>query len=201
MNEYFSSKDSLGRPRYGVGFDLFARGDDHPDDQNRITAEDLVATSFLSVDIPGWVAQDLLEGVLGHEVAAQLRDIPPTVQIGSQDAPDLLKGPAQRAWDALRARGTGGRDSRGYGIGSVTRAKLLARKRPHLIPVSDSVIRGALGKPTNLWNYHQALFLDHGDELRRLLDQARTDAGVDGRVSHLRLLDVIVWMRHSRKAG
>ena len=89
----------------------------------------------------------------------------------------------------------------GYGIAGVTVSKLLARKRPHLIPIQDSVTRDALGRPTSLWTYHQTLFCDHGVELRELLDVARANANVDLRVSHLRLLDVIVWMRHSQKAG
>ena len=54
LHEYFTKKGSGNRPWYsGARFELFAGGGDHPDSQDRMTAEDLVATSFLSVDIPG----------------------------------------------------------------------------------------------------------------------------------------------------
>ena len=106
LGEYFTKKGSGNRPWYsGARFELFAGGGDHPDSQDRMTAEDLVATSFLSVDIPGWVAQDILEGELGRTVAAQLRDIPTEARMGGDAAVELLNGPAQRAWDSLRARG------------------------------------------------------------------------------------------------
>ncbi|MDQ3455642.1 MAG: DUF6308 family protein, partial [Actinomycetota bacterium] len=90
LGAYFSAKDSYDRHRYGVGFDLFAVARDGSDAENRITAEDLVATSFLSVDIPGWVAQDILDGQLGKLVSTWLQRISPTVNIGSEKAARLL---------------------------------------------------------------------------------------------------------------
>lgn len=189
-------------PAYSGGrFELLDGGGDRADTRDSITANDLVATSFLSVDIPGWVALRILEGNLGREVNSLLRQIPTDVRIGSDEAQVLLSGAALKAWQTLCTKGSVAKNSAGYGIAGVTVSKLLARKRPGLIPVTDSIMRCALGRPKNLWDYHQRSFQSSGEELRRALDIARGRAGIDGRVSHLRLLDVIVWMRHREDHG
>ena len=73
--------------------------------------------------------------------------------------------------------------------------KLLARKRPHLIPVYDAVVKCALGKPKSFWrSLHEAISADeHG--LRPRLAELRAD--VPYQVSDLRILDVVIWMGHS----
>jgi hypothetical protein len=70
---------------------------------------------------------------------------------------------------------------------------LLARKRPHLLPVYDRVVKAAL-QPTKrtfwrpLWETLQdRAVTGRLEELRRVLD-------LD--VSLLRVLDVAVWMRN-----
>ena len=57
---------------------------------------------------------------------------------------------ADQAWRLLKAQDD---------VGWVTAGKLLARKRPRLIPVWDNVVRCALGRPANAW-----IWLD--DQLR-----------------------------------
>ncbi len=71
---------------------------------------------------------------------------------------------------------------------------LLARKRPRLLPVEDRVVRCAFGSPTDLWTWLPAVFAD--GRLDRLLRAARDRARVPAAVSALRVLHVVVWMRH-----
>lgn len=77
--------------------------------------------------------------------------------------------------------------------------KLLARKRPHLIPVYDQVIRCLLGRPEKVWlKQHDQLAADDG-ALRQELRSLRSPADVPGHVSLLRVLDVVLWMSHRTK--
>ncbi|MEU3241147.1 DUF6308 family protein, partial [Streptomyces anthocyanicus] len=59
------------------------------------------------------------------------------------NADDLAPGsPADAAWHLLQDQ---------PGIGWVTAGKLLARKRPRLLPVYDQVVRCILRRPPSFW--------------------------------------------------
>jgi hypothetical protein len=175
----------------GSRFEFLAGGGDRPDSADRITADDLLAVQLLSVEVPGEVVLDELERPLGDEVNAQLADIPTDVSIGTPAAAALLAdgGPADAAWRLLRAR---------TGMGWVTTSKLLARKRPRLIPVYDNVVRCAFGELDRWWRWLDAGFAEDGGALPRRLTALRDATAVDASVTPLRVLDVIVWMRHRR---
>lgn len=84
------------------------------------------------------------------------------------------------------------------GVSTTRASKLLARKRPHLMPILDSVIVDRLCLDgVDSW---QALRHALTPEFRARIDalaQAATDHGA-ARPSTLRLLDVAIWMRYSR---
>ncbi len=80
-------------------------------------------------------------------------------------------------------------------MGWVITNKLLARKRPQLIPVYDGVVQCAYGFP-GLWDWLVTMFAEDGRVLNDHLPAARAAGGVSPEVSALRVLDVIVWMRH-----
>jgi Family of unknown function (DUF6308) len=84
-----------------------------------------------------------------------------------------------------------------HGIQWVTAGKLLARKRPRLIPVYDDVVRLALGAPGSYWTSLWEAFRD-GDRLRIPLEEIRSAADVEW-MSLLRVLDVVIWMRNRGK--
>lgn len=75
------------------------------------------------------------------------------------------------------------------GIGYVMASKLLACKRPHLVPIRDTVVEGLLGTPDHWWAPWRAALTPELVEATQLL-------GGDalGHVSVLRKLDVILWM-------
>jgi hypothetical protein len=78
----------------------------------------------------------------------------------------------------------------------VTAGKLLARKRPRLIPVWDNVVRCAFGRPSSAWLWLDNMLREKDGALLQLLAKTREDAGLTKRISLLRTLDVVVWMRH-----
>ncbi|MEW9264122.1 DUF6308 family protein [Kineococcus endophyticus] len=121
-------------------------------------------------------------------VAHHLAQVPREVAITDADAAVHLgeDRPLWRAWDLLVAQ---------RGIEWVTAAKLLARKRPALVPVYDRVVRCAFSHPPRLWAWLVGHFADAESDLAGRLARARSEAGVDDRVSVLRVLDVVVWMR------
>jgi hypothetical protein len=104
------------------------------------------------------------------------------------EAADLAEGsPSHTAWRVLRDQ---------PGIGWVTAGKLLARKRPRLLPVYDQVVRCVLGRPKSFWlDLHGALRADN-HALHRELTALRQSAGLPATVSALRVCDVVLWMHH-----
>jgi hypothetical protein len=156
--------------------------------RDTITPWDLLAVQCLSVTVPTSVALDLVEGRLGKELGAFLRDVPTDVALGEGDAVAHLQDEAasDRAWDLLEEQD---------GVGWVTAGKLLARKRPHLIPVWDGIVRCAFGGPRDdAWLWLDGLIRGN-DYLRDTLDQLRESPGLPA-LSRIRALDVVVWMRH-----
>ncbi|MEV2248225.1 DUF6308 family protein [Streptomyces sp. NPDC049970] len=189
LRRYFG----IGMPPGGVAFtgsrfEHLAGGGDRPGIADRITAEDLVAVQTLSVTVPAPVALDILEGRLGAQLSGLLHAIPRDIDMADAPANVLADGsPADQAWHLLRDQPD---------VGWVIAGKLLARKRPRLLPVYDRVVRCAVGRPPSFWlALHAALREDDGAVHRQLL-ALRQIAGVPETVSALRVCDVAVWMGH-----
>jgi hypothetical protein len=114
--------------------------------------------------------------------------------LGTPEAAPLIASgsPADRAWHLLNSE-------EATGIGWVTAGKLLARKRPRLIPVYDRVVRCVFAPPKNsFWTWlHEQLQAD-GGRLPRSLAKLHADTGLPSTVSAIRVLDVVVWMLHQK---
>ncbi|MFB6530384.1 DUF6308 family protein [Streptomyces sp. NPDC056399] len=177
-----------GVPFTGSRFEHLAGGGNRPEVADRFTAEDLVAVQTLSVTVPVLVALDLLEGRLGAQLSGLLQAIPWGIDMVDAEADILAEGsPADQAWHLLCAQ---------HGVNWVIAGKLLARKRPQLLPVYDRVVRCAVGRPPSFWlALHTALREDDAALHRRLLE-LRQVAGLPETVSALRVCDVAVWMNH-----
>src|SRR5437660_693869 len=181
LNEYFNSG------RYTGGrFERFAGGGDGPHVADRITSDDIVAVSLLGVRIPGQPALAILEE-RPTPLSALLADIPVAVDLW--DAPEQTvspDSPADQLWRNLNGL---------PGVGWVTAGKLLARKRPRLIPVYDRVVKAALGRPDgDEWWRPLRVTLVENPEIITRLEELRTGAGVGQDVTLLRILDVCIWM-------
>ena len=173
----------------GGRFELLDGGGDQADTCNRFTASDILSIEMLSVYLPPLVALDLLEGALGEKAAALLEQIPTSVSLWDNDAVELIRddGPADGLWRLLESQ---------EGVGWVTAGKLLARKRPSLIPVYDDVVRCAFGRPREIWKaLHNALRQDDGSFMA-VLQNLMKRAGIPAEITPLRALDVALWMRH-----
>lgn len=187
VRDYFaplSSTDS-GCAYSGAKFDSFAGGGDRADVCNQFTADDLVAVTFLSVEVPAHAAIGIMETAVGS-LSQLLAEIPADVDLWDADESDVdASSPANRLFAEL----TSLRD-----IGWVTANKLLARKRPRLLPVYDNVVKNAL--QPNRQSYWLPLRHDlQSEATRNKLDRIRADAGIDESISLLRILDIVVWMR------
>ncbi|MFE7394800.1 DUF6308 family protein [Streptomyces sp. NPDC057582] len=189
MRRYYGMDRHPGVAAFaGSRFEALGGGGDHPAVADAVTAEDLIAVQTLSVTVPAAAALDLLEGHAGTQLSTLLRAIPRDMDMADAMETDLAPGsPAHKAWHLLRDQ---------PGIGWVSAGKLLARKRPRLLPVYDRVVRCAVGRPRSFWHaLHSALRADDYAFQRELLT-LRQAAGLPETVSVLRVCDVVVWMRH-----
>ena len=158
-----------------------------------ITARDIVAVSMLSVEVPASVSVWLLEGKGAEVTGNLLRDIePPDVKIWDDDVNLQSDSPAWTLWNVVDGQ---------RGMGATKTSKLLAAKRPHLLPVSttSSVMRSSRGREErtserDYWDlWREVLRGPDGVELRSAVEEVRREAGYDESTSILRVIDIVVW--------
>jgi hypothetical protein len=189
LRTYFHDPQAGTAGFTGRWFERLGGGGDGPGKADWITAEDLIAVQMLSVQVPPETAAGLLHGRLGRQLHERLPRIPTDVALSQPEAADLLTDDADaaHAWNILE---------QAPGVGWVTAGKLLARKRPHLIPVYDRVVRCGLGSPNSFWTTLQRVLDEERSALTARLAQLREEASVASLISDLRILDVVVWMGH-----
>lgn len=127
-----------------------------------------------------WPDRDLAE--LSTDEVVVLNGAGPggnALQVGS--GPGLLP-----VWQALRAV---------KGMGPTRTSKLLAKKRPKLIPIYDSVVAKVLGleDSTDHWLVMHALLRAEHGALHRMLQELGESAEGQG-LSALRIFDILAWM-------
>lgn len=193
VEEYFAT-DSAGRARYsGAYFERLGGGGDRLETACRFTAEDLLAVTMLSMRIGGYRALHVLE-YQARELNGLLAEIPADVALADTQAERLIAedGPAQALWQAIHDIQPRPKDKQ---TGAVAAGKLLARKRPHLIPVYDSRIKKVLRRPrADRWwwrDLRDQLISDQ--DLIRELESVRARARA-GHLSLLRTFDIMCWM-------
>lgn len=169
-------------PFTGARFDTWDSTRTRWDDRHRFTADDLVAVTFLSVDVPAVAAIELLDARAARfaqllEALGEDRDLVYEKDAWSDDWPGWV------LWNELTDL---------PGVGPTTASKLLARKRPRLRPIYDSVVAEVIGS-TRLWEPLRAR-LTAEPELHERLLRLRDDANLPEEVSALRVFDVVTWM-------
>lgn len=199
IKKYFEDRAN-GRPLYtGSRFETFAGGGDVVE-ANRITAADLIAVSMLSVHVPGQAALGIMEG-LGSEIEELLTAVPVGLRLENLTAEQFsglldTGSPADTMWQLLRQT----EDT--WGIGQTTASKILARKRPHLVPIYDSVVaeQAGLHGSGDQWRSWWAAFQgEEGEAFTERLEAIRADAG-QSHLSLLRVIDIVLWMEGHRAA-
>lgn len=180
LHSYCNGKlnDPEKSPRFsGAGFEwLIDR--ENPD---RITERDLLAVTMLRVAVPPRAALWIL-GDGQQEVSDLLVEIGPDRPIWEAEDDELVEdAPAERLWRRLK---------RFDELGSVIAGKLVAAKRPSLIPIWDQHVDEALGPPPH------GFWLGVRNSLREchhLVEEVIAYVGVE--LTVLRAVDIVVWMR------
>lgn len=172
--------------------------ENYPD---RITGSDLYALSTLQISVPRTAGVGILgaERTRITELLAQIPDV--KLEELSSEKFDRHLGPdspAQALWDLLCRNKPG--DSK-WGVGATTASKIMARKRPGLIPIQDSVVDGVISRgKNNAWELWWQAFRED-KENKELVSRAETfrehiaDLGTTSpQLSTLRIFDVVLWM-------
>jgi hypothetical protein len=184
LKRYFN--EDAAQSRYtGRWFERFAGGGDQPGITNLVTEADVLALNFLSITDLANVAIDTTI-TYAAEITELLEQIPADLAMHETPWTTYAPGsPANRLWWLFKR--CGGQDR------WVTANKLLARKRPHLLPVYDSQVKAVLDAPSSVWACLWTWF--QGDSRRaEAVAELRGKAGGIEDVSLLRCLDVILWM-------
>lgn len=180
----------------GAAFDTYGRND-----PARITGDDLIAVSMLSIQIreqgnaalrpTSILALERLEGAVTELLAAVPAGRDLYMLSGAEFERWLGPGSAGEVlyW-LLRQQAA---------IPRVAVYKLLARKRLALFPIRDTVVEKALGQTADPWwrPWWETLAVD--PEIVSRLEEIRRLSGAS-HLSLLRIADIVVWMTH-RPAG
>jgi hypothetical protein len=157
---------------------------------NAIMTADIVAVSALSVDVPPRASIAILD-TDATRISELLADIPNIALVAAPEA--LVDGGAPAdLWKLLREM---------PGIGPTTASKLLARKRPLLAPIFDSVVAAQYGIEDSRGYWRAMRELVRTDQLWERADALRVAADVSALVSPLRVIDIVVWMHGKREAS
>ncbi|MER5526425.1 DUF6308 family protein [Streptomyces sp. NPDC002677] len=196
--EYFTRRRLSGDLFYsGAHFERLGGGGDAEHAANRFNTNDLVAITMLGVSLKPHGAINLLTDPDGQWTRL-LSLIPRHARLEDPASDRLMAkdGPAWELWERLADRTTK-YQKKPDGSGPVIAGKLLARKRPHLIPVYDIRIKQLFQRPKTDHSFWAALApalrTDNGalcDQLARL----RHKAGIGDDIGILRVFDVIAWM-------
>jgi len=191
LRKYYMERPGtpLGADYTGARFDVWDSTGTRNADADRFTADDLVAVSFLSVAVPSKAAWELLQG-RPADFNALLAEVPDQ-DLADVDPRDINEvWPAWRLWEELRQL---------RGVDWVIAGKLLARKRPRLIPIYDRVVKTVTGGDRNYWVPVCKAFQADDQALRRRLLRLHEEAGLPAAVPGLRVFDVIAWMEGKKK--
>ncbi|WP_236787904.1 DUF6308 family protein [Amycolatopsis sp. GM8] len=187
LRQYFR-EDGPGEALYsGRRFERLASGGDAPDVRDVITPADVLALSFLSITdrLPA-VTINVTE-TYADQITKLLAQLPTELAMHEASWDYYAEGsPAAELWTLLCHCGGKHR--------WVTANKLLARKRPHLLPVYDNEVAKLLDQPISFWACLWTWF--HANPSRQeALTRLRAEAGGIEDISLLRCLDVVLWMR------
>ncbi|MFF2031113.1 DUF6308 family protein [Arthrobacter sp. NPDC058192] len=191
LNQYFGQGEWTGQEFTGAHFDSFGNTE-----TDKVTAGDIVAVACLSIHVPARAAIAVL-GEQRNPISCHLHGISKDdaiedIPFDEHDQHFGEDSPADRLWQLLRAH---------HRVGATTASKIMARKRPALIPIFDSVVGNMTGFPdaAGTWRaWHHAFSTDVAftSRLRSLRAAARLD-----HLSLLRVLDVVLWMHGTHGVG
>ena len=156
-------------------------------DPNGFAATDVLAVEALSVKVPPNSAAKLID-TEAEEFGTLLREIPADRDIWEMEASDLGEGsPALTLYRRLK---------RLDGVGPVTATKLMASKRPRLMPVIDTRVSELLQPPGGRFWLPMRNQLADAERRKKIVDVVSC---APANVTLLRRIDVALWMHGSAK--
>lgn len=182
LDRYYSGPGH-DTPAVGAFFDAWDSTGTREQDLDRFTADDLVAVTFLSVRVGPTAARRLLVDD-ADRFSQLLRDLGPDRDLVEIDKPLADDWPGWPLMSALREL---------PGVGPTLVSKLVARKRPKLRPIWDSVVVQITNTRVAQWEPVRQALRAHDNALHRRLLTLRDRACLGSDVSALRVLDVITW--------
>lgn len=154
--------------------------------------EDIQSTALLSVPLQPVTMIAIME--LNDELEADLSEIPTRLDLA--DAPDAVE-----PWDGIWVHANAAHWTLRQvpGVARTVASKLLARKRPALLPVWDTRVAQILGSASvdNDWLLVQSIVRTHSRALETLRRDLLLRLDHDDRVAALtplRVLDIAMWM-------
>lgn len=188
----------------GSQFETIGGRWDAPERLNIITPSDLVALATLSVSVTGRAATEILSEPFQQQATRLLSQIDRNVRIVDPSARELLlkeESVGSELWRLFRPGAESGRKNVDN-FGPVRTSKLLARKRPGLFPIYDSVVAKVLGLQGSLnhWTLMHEVMTANDCELWVRAERLGANAGLGVHVTPLRVVDIVLWM-HGKRAG
>lgn len=185
----------------GSFFEALGGGGDRLEVANVVTEADLLSLATLSVPVGGHAARELLTVPLAARTSELLEQIPASLSIATPEGRAALHE-GKPAWDLWKLIRTVGQSAPlGNAFGPVRTSKLLARKRPHLIPIYDAVVAKQFGLSgsADQWTIWSELFVD--SDFVAHLGAIQSAVAEASHISLLRVLDVVVWMEGRSSAA
>lgn len=164
-------------------------------DPNQFEADDVIAVSCLSVDVPAETAAWLLLGD-GKVKCSELLHRMPGRDVRIVDVDPATDDAANALWNLLTDQ---------HQLGPTIVSKLMAAKRPALIPIYDSFVADALlpAAARRRWSWwhpwHQLLAGPEGTRILDHLDALRSAVPEASGLRDLRVLDIVIWMSEDRR--
>lgn len=182
LRTYYGPRLDGGQPFDGRYFDTW-----RPGPPDTFIAEDILSVAFLGVTIDRRAFLTILDPSPDNRFNALLAKVPNRVDFWDAGAPAASSAQWQ-LYDMLRGLS---------GIGPTKASKLLARKRPHLVPIRDSVVARVLDLRKPFWAplYGASQEIDLRARLAAIKARARAEGVVlPDNLAFLRVFDVVVWM-------
>lgn len=189
--QQYCGKHDRGRTRTGVQWDTWDSTGTRTRDVDVFTADDLVAVTLLSVRVSGAGARMLL-GERREEFGALLTAVGPDRDLADEKDEMTPASPVWQLEEALRTVPS---------VGRTTASKLIARKRPRLYPIYDSVVAQVLRTERAYLEPTRSALRADGLRLHTRLLALRDAAGLENTVPAVRVLDMIAWMHGKSRRG
>ena len=193
LSRYFAGPLQRGDGFEGGWWDTFDPSGTRDESSERFTADDVLSASLLAAPIHPAAVLTILRDT-GGTLTTGLRELGDDRDLASLSADEVISLERNSTiWQGLRSVAH---------MGPTRTSKLIARKRPRLIPIYDSVVGGAVygDSTTSQWQRMHAALIADGGALNEHLVALRAQADLPRQVSALRVFDVLAWLDGSGHA-